>query len=164
MIRLAPELEPMTRESRDLLSLFVRSTSIGPSAARAMQESPVTRFVRMPRYIAIGVVFDDGSATRHSLEGKRDLRGTRDPSRRSVEDPKGPADVARTALDAIAIELRQALVEAMAILSALDGLSAEARRPWHDAVAQELRGALPRLEALAYAGMDSVRTLVPREG
>jgi hypothetical protein len=130
MIRLAPELAPMTRESRDLLSLFVRSTSVGPSAARAMQESPVTRFVRMPRYIAMGLVFDDGSSTLHSLEGKRDLRGTRDPSRRSIAEPKGPADVARIAFDAIALELRQSVAETKAILRELERVPEPDLSPW----------------------------------
>ncbi len=170
MIRLAPELAPMTRESRDLLSLFVRSTSVGPSAARAMQESPVTRFVRMPRYIAMGLVFDDGSSTLHSPRREKcNWRGVRPIlSRRSTDRglAQRPADVARIAFDAIALELRQSVAETKAILRELERVPEPDLSPWQRRIAHRLhRSAALAMEAprIRWRATINLRRLVPVE-
>jgi hypothetical protein len=161
MIQVSPELAPMTRESRDLLSLFLRSMSLGGLTVKAMQDAPVTRLVRMPRYLQIGLVFRGGAKMDHGLGGKRDLRGTRNPKRRLTEEPTGPADIAHTKFDAIAVKLRHALSEGKVVLAALERLPEDQRQSWQNTMMRALRDALPALETLAYAEIDAARMIAP---
>jgi hypothetical protein len=161
MIRFAPELESLQKESRDLIGLFARSAPRAATLARWTQDGPVTHFVRMPRVFQVGVTFRD-STLLVGVPGVRAFRAVRDDGRLTLED-KGVHDTLRTQLDVAAAEMRDVLHKGALLVAAIEQIPEGAREADLTDIVPRLRAALKHLERLAYDVIDRTRALVPHE-
>lgn len=162
MIRFAPELEPLQKESRDLIGLFARSAPRATTLARWTQDGPVTHVVKMARVFHVGVTFRD-STVLVEVPGVRTFRAVRD-DRPLARKDDGIDDTLRTQLDVAAAKMRDVLHKGSLLVAAIEQIPADAREADLTDIVPRLRAAMRDLERNAYDAVDETRALVPHDG